>query len=217
MKPEFRSKQGNRNHWEIIIDGEKWREVHRTIFGAKPAFPPFTLQDDLQSIFDDYEFRRVKGYLLWRLSKQSMHSEQIIKQLGARLVQPDTIDRIVEELQQNGMIDDEAWLRNFIGSNGKKAGLPVILNKLRAKGLSRETIGHLSAEWENPEGEYEAIQRLLNTRYRNKDLCQYDERKKAIASLLRKGFALAQVKAAIAARIKLNGSIQDDFEEEIPI
>ena len=201
MKVSFVPKEGRRERWQIIVDGEEWREVHRTIFGAKPVFPPLSQDSDFQAIFDGYEHRRVKNYVLWRLSKQSYHSEQMSKMLRERLVQERTIDSVLKELQESGYLDDEAWLKAFVRSQQKRYGLPIILSKLRMKGLSVGTLQHLSEDRGNPEGELEAIRHLLQTRYRLKDLTDYKIRQKVFASLVRKGFSFDQVKAAIAQNL----------------
>jgi regulatory protein len=120
MQVTFRPKEGNRDHWEIVVDDEKWREVHRAIFGRKPIFPSLPSEDKLQSVFDTLEYRRVKGYVLWRLSTQSYHSEQLAKLLRDRLVQTHTIQRVLQEYQGMGFLDDEAWLQSFMRIQQKR-------------------------------------------------------------------------------------------------
>lgn len=198
MEVIFRPKQGNRDRWDIVVDGEKWSEVHRAIFGRKPFFPPVPIEKDLQSLFDAFEYRRVKGYVLWRLSKQSYHSEQLAKLLRDRLVQDHTIDRVIQEYRDLGFLDDESWMQNFMRVQQKRYSLPFILSKLYAKGFSSETIQRLSNEWKNPEEELQAIQHLIKTRYRSKDLKEPKSRQKVIASLARKGYAFDQIQTALS-------------------
>jgi regulatory protein len=193
----FRPKEGNRDRWEIIVDGEKWREGHRAIFGRKPVFPPISTEKDLQRLFDAFEYRRVKGYVLWRLSTQSYHSEQLAKLLRDRLVQDHTIDRVIQEYREMGVLDDDSWLQSFMRTQQKRYSLRFILNKLHAKGFSSETIQRLAIDWKNPDEELQAIQHLIRTRYRSKDLKDYKSRQKVIASLARKGYAFDQIQTAL--------------------
>lgn len=197
MQVTFRLKEGNRDRWEILVDGEKWREVHRAIFGRKPFFPPISTETDLQHLFEAFEYRRVKGYILWRLSTQSYHSEQLAKLLRDRLVQDRTIDKVIQEYREMGFLDDESWLQSFMRAQQKRYSLRFILNKLHAKGLSSETIQRLANEWKNPDEELQSIQHLIKTRYRSKDLKDYKSRQKVIASLARKGYAFDQIQAAL--------------------
>jgi regulatory protein len=200
LKVTFQPKHGNRDRWEILVDGEKWIEVHRAIFGRKPSFPPLSHQENLQSVFDAFEYRRVKGYVLWRLSTQSYHSEQLAKLLRERLVQHGTIDRVLKEYQEMSFLDDDAWLQSFMRIQQKRYSLRVIVSKLHAKGLSTKTIQRVAKEWKNPEEEMEAIQHLLKTRYRTKDLSQYQDRQKVIAALMRKGYTFDQIQMALTHR-----------------
>ncbi len=197
MKISWKVKPGNPHYWEIWVEEEKWREGHRSIFGRKPAFPSCSSPEELPAVFDAFEYRRVKGYVLWRLSQQSYHSEQLRKLLQGRFVQPPTIEKVIQELKGSGYLDDRAWLQGFMRGQERRYGLPLILLKLRAKGLSSSTLQTLAAEWErDPQQEIEAIQHLLKTRYRSKDLTQYKEKQKVVAALLRKGYSFEQIHQA---------------------
>lgn len=200
MLVTFKPKEGNKDRWIIFLGEEKWREVHRSIFGRHPVFPPLSSECLLQSTFDALEYRRVKGYVLWRLSKQSYHSEQLAKLLRDRLVQSKTIEQVIEEFKEKGFLDDESWLQSFKQSQLKRYSRRLILTKLRAKGLSAETLQGLEEDWNNQinqEDELQSIRRQLQTRYRSKNLSQYQERQKVIAALIRKGYSFDQVQAVL--------------------
>lgn len=196
MQVTFRLKEGNRDRWDILVNGEKWREGHRAIFGRKPIFSSSDNQN-WQHLFDHFEYLRVKNYVLWRLSTQSYHSEQLGKLLRDRLVQDNMIDRVIQEYREMGFLDDEAWLQGFMRIQQKRYGLRFILNKLRMKGLSSKTIQNLENEWKNSDEESQAIQHLINTRYRSKDLKDFKSRQKVIAALMRKGYGFDQIQTAL--------------------
>lgn len=193
----IQSKEGNKERWEIFLDGEKWREVHRTIFGKHPSFSKVQSIEEWEAVFDAMEYQRAKGYVVWRLSSQSYHSEQLVKLLRERLVRAKTIEKVIHDCRQAGYFDDAGWLRNYIASRQKKESIRSILQKLKSKGLTDESLEGLSEEWMNPEDELQAIQQLLQTRYRSKDLSQFKEKQKVIASLMRKGYRYDQVKMAL--------------------
>jgi regulatory protein len=198
LKVIWQPNRENANHWEIWIEGEKWREVHRAIFGRHPSFPSISSWEELPALFEAFEYRRVKGYLLWRLSTQSYHSELLAKLLRERLVSPQTIERVLNEFAAMGYLDDAAWMQRFMQTQKKRYGVPLILSKLCAKGFSQETIRQLTVEWkEEGEDTIEAIQHLLQTRYRSKDLTHYKEKQQVIAALLRKGYSFDQIRQAL--------------------
>lgn len=190
-------KEGNKDRWEILIEGEKWREVHRTVFGKHPTFPVVQSMEEWPAVFDAVEYQRAKGYVVWRLSAQSYHSELLVKLLRDRLVQRKTIDKVMRDCHQAGYFDDENWLKNYIQMHQSRYGWRFIATKLKAKGLSVETLEGLFEEGQDPEEERQAIRHLLETRYRSKDLSQFKEKQKVIGALLRKGFSYEQVKEAM--------------------
>lgn len=72
----------------------------------------------------------------------------------------------------------------------------MILSKLRQKGLSPQTLSHIEPSL-SPTEEFNAIQHLLETRYRSKDLKDRKTRQKVFAALMRKGFSYEQVSHAL--------------------
>lgn len=196
----FQPKEGNQTLWEVFVEGEKWREVHRSIFGRKPRLTSVSNEKELESAFDLYEYGRVKGYVLWRLSKQSFHSEQLRKQLRDKIVQDSTIAQVIEEFKRLSLLDDEAWIQGFARAQRKRYGLRHAQQKLQAKGFSRETIEKLTDYWEEGGEEDGVIDQLLKSRYRTKNLSDPKERQKVIASLMRKGFLYSQIQAALQRR-----------------
>lgn len=200
LQVTFQPKEGNQTLWEVCVEGEKWREVHRSIFGRKPRLPLISDEKQLEAAFDTYEYGRVKGYVLWRLSKQSFHSEQLKKQLRDKSVPESTVDQVIEEFKRLNLLDDEAWMHSFARVQKKRYGLRLVRQKLQAKGFSRETIQKLTDHWEEEGEEEGVIDQLLKTRYRKKNLSDVKERQKVIASLIRKGFSYSQIEAALEGR-----------------
>ena len=215
MKVVFVPKQGRKEQWEIFVEGERWKDVHRTIFGAKPLFPP-VVSGALQSIFDEYEYRRVKQYVLWRLSKQSYHSEHLSRLLSERLVQQKTRDRVLKEFQDAGYLDDDAWLKAFLNSQKKKCGLHLILSKLRKKGFSSHTLQKISENWADEADDLQAIGHLLNTRYRLKDLKDYKIRQRVFAALVRKGFSFENIREAFSILTQFSDDFFADGRQDTP-
>jgi regulatory protein len=190
-------KESIKERFEIHVEGNWWRDIHQTIFGRNPLPPKVSTLEEWGDAFNVWEYRSAKRYVIWRLSKQSYHSENLSKMLRERLVQGQTIKAIIDELISQGFIDDEAWVASFVRSQSKRCGLRVIQQKLRAKGISTDTSSFVD---DSAAAENDAILHLLNTRYRKKDLSQPKEKQKVIASLMRKGFQYQQIVAALQDR-----------------
>lgn len=196
MEVTFHPKIGNKDCWEIFVDGEKWREVHRTIFGKNPVLSSPSSEKNLQSMFDELEYQRAKKYVLWRLSAQNYHSQLLSQLLRARLVQDHTINRVIDDCHKMHLLNDDSWLQSFMKKELKRYSLRVVLRKLHAKGFVSETLEDLAQEW-NSENEVMAIWHLLQTKYKKKDLTEVKERQKCIAALMRKGYSYEKIKRAL--------------------
>lgn len=177
--------------WTIFLDNEPWKTIHSAIFGRRLNFPSECLSlSEWEQFFYEKECQQAKQYLLWRLSRQSLHSQQIKKILKEKLVTPSVIETVIEEFIQKGYLDDDHWIKSYINAQRKRFGLPIIASKLKAKGITIEDIEGI----QDTEKEKEVIQHLLHTKYRLKDLSDRTQRQKVIASLLRKGFSYESIR-----------------------
>lgn len=197
MKVEIIPKPGRKEIFSIFIEEEFWKEIHTSIFGRQPSFSDCSSVLEWPAIFAKKEYERVRNYVLWRLSSQNYHSAQLSKLLKERLVTARTIEMVISEFQDKGFLNDQAWIESFIRSQRKRLGLPAVMRKLQAKGISNEELRDIQAEWRDPEEELRNIAKLLQTRYRSKDLSQLKEKQKVIASLMRKGFAYELIQQSI--------------------
>lgn len=204
MKIDVMPKEGRKEIRTIFVDGEPWRDIHTSIFGKNFSFPPCATRTEWKVFFEKWEYQRVKNYVIWRLSTQPYHSEQLQKLLRERLVRQQTITKVLEECLSSGYLNDEAWIESFMRNQQKKNGLRSILLKLQAKGLTAETVQEIRSNWNRPEEEKEAILSLLRTRYRSKNLNDFREKQKTIASLMRKGYAFEQIQSALETFSELN-------------
>lgn len=183
--------------WDIFIEGEKVCTVHRSIFGKTPKFSSITCLSEWEPLFDKAEYQRVRGYVIWRLSTQSYHSDQIKKLLRERFVREKTINRIIQEFSTSGYFNDEEWLISQIRLLERRYGARAVLFKLKQKGLSSDVLVQARDLLMSSEGEKEAISRLLETKYRAKNLSDFKEKQKVIASLMRKGFSYEVIQNVI--------------------
>jgi regulatory protein len=196
MKIEIKAQPGRREILMIYLDEEEWRKIHCSIFGRSPKFPCKSSMEEWEAAFQDMERKKVKLYVLRRLSAQSYHSVQLAKLLREKFVQPLTIQRIIEECQAYGYLNDEAWLENYMKAQLKRLSLRAALSKLQTKGFPREILDDMAEKWTDPQEEAKAIEKLFQTRYRHKNLSDFKERQKVFASLLRKGYSYEQVQKA---------------------
>lgn len=178
----------------VFIDEEPWRNIHSAVFGRYPKpFKPQASREEWNVTFQALEYRKTKEYVLRRLSAKSYHSSQLKKLLKERLVDPKIVDRLIQECTDWGFLNDKAWLDSFMRVHRKKYSKRAIEAKLRVKGIPVEVLKDLLDEWNDPEEEIKIIQTLIKTKYRSKNLGDFKDKQKVIASLMRKGFGFTQI------------------------
>ncbi|MBA2369043.1 MAG: RecX family transcriptional regulator [Candidatus Protochlamydia sp.] len=197
MKIEILPKEGRKGVLTLFVDGEIWRDLHTSWAGHHPVFPACTTNEEWEAAFEQFEYKRVRGYVIWRLSAQAYHSQTLSKMLRERSVRSSTIDRVLKEFKASGYINDEAWVASYIESRQKRYGFNAILAQLRSKGLPAEVLQAIERPEKKEEHEKEGIVRLLRTRYRSKDLSEYKTKQKVFAALMRKGFAFENIQCVL--------------------
>lgn len=191
----YQKKEGRLGVLTVLVDEDPWRDIHTQIFGKKPVLHMCckTLSE-LETQFPSLEYKGALAYSMKRLSLKSQPSSELTQCLQERLVSESTIERIISEVTQLGYINDQDWLESFVRRQiARNLGPQAIAMKLRAKGISREQSEEILNQLSSSSATQEGISRLLETKYRTKDLRDYKTKEKVIAALIRKGFAFQDI------------------------
>lgn len=192
MKIECRPHTRDKLRLTIFIEDEEWGDIHTSIFGRKPSLPKDCLSlEEFQEKFHALEYKVAKNYLIKRLSAQSLPSTTLAKTLKERLISQENIATLLQEFEQQGYINDSQWTQSFVRQQqARKLGPKAIASKLFLKGFDKETITK-ALKSTGADSQQEAIAKLLTTRYRQRDLKDFREKQKLVASLVRRGFDLS--------------------------
>lgn len=181
-------KEGVRFVFTLYHNEEPLRDVHLFIFGSK--IPTEATQEDIDRI----EYEGAKRYVLKKLSQKAFASTELKALLKKYLVAEKTIQIVLEECMQKGYLDDQAWVESFIRSHmRRKCGPDAIKLKLLHKRIPLSLIESALHSLDSTESRQERIQALLQSRYKNRNLCDFNERQKTISALVRKGFGLDDI------------------------
>lgn len=180
----------HRGVFMITINGEEWRKIHTSIFGKYPKLPEKTSSlQEFAEAFDLLEYQKARNYIVRYLSMQSASSNDFQRLFSERFVSQENADKVISEFQTMGYINDAEWLESFVRSQlARKTGPKMIEYKLRNKGFSEELIEELLERCCTEETQEDRLRTILQTKYKNKDLTDYNEKQKVIAALARKGF-----------------------------
>ncbi|CAF23076.1 regulatory protein RecX [Candidatus Protochlamydia amoebophila] len=197
LKIEVKPHEWRKELFTLYINEERERDIHSSIFGKKPILPTCLQLSDWKEMFDRWEYKRTRNYVIWRLSNQSYHSEQLQKLLKDKLVQPVTIQKVIQECKIAGYLNDEDWISSFMRSHQKKHSLRSILVKLQTKGLTRESLEQIKQEWNQSDQEKNGILTLLRTRYQHQNLRDFVIKQKVVTALMRKGYSFDLIETTI--------------------
>lgn len=202
MKVEYIPKPGSRNLFQIVVDGEEWREVHRIIFGRKQRLPESVISEsELEEVCAAIEFGSAKRYALWRLSRWAQCAAEIAEALAKYRVSEPTCERVLAYLVEAGFLNDQDYVRRLVASEQARGKGPgAIRAKLHRKGITNE-LAHEAVAVVDDDTQAAAVRKLLaSSRYARRNLADPRERQKVIGSLARRGFSFGSISAALRER-----------------
>ncbi len=150
----------------------------------------------------------------WLLPRQYMHAlndavallavrarakGEIEQRLNARRYMPDTVEMVLYKLEKEGLLDDEAFARDWAASRARKqVGKHRIMQELRMKGLPTETAEQAVEALDEEESGAAAValSKKLLRRYQDEP----DERRamqKLMAAMARRGYGWDDAKEAV--------------------
>ena len=165
---------------------------------------------------DEEELEELKAWLLPRqyaealdgavrlLSVRARSEGEIRRKLTERGYMDDTVDMVLYKLEKEGLVDDEAFAREWAASRARsQVGQARILRELTQQGLSRACAQRAVAALDAQEGEdaAEALARKLLRRYAG----EADERKamgKMLAAMARRGYGFEEARRALEAAMR---------------
>ena len=128
----------------------------------------------------------------YRLLKVRSRSEKELRdRLEAKGFDNATIERAVVELSEIGLIDDEAFARLWVESRIKRPlGVHRLASELALKGINKQIIVQVLAEYSNPRQEEEFVRQALAAKMKKlKGLDKKKIKQKLWGFFLRRGFS----------------------------
>lgn len=139
--------------------------------------------------------------LIW-LGRRELTERQIRQRLARLGTDPDAIDTAVERLRAVQALDDarvaSAYART--ASQVKGRGRHRIARELSALGVNDDLAKATLDATSSADEERERLERALQRKARGADLDDHAQQRKVIASLMRQGFDLDGIRAALRRR-----------------
>ncbi len=182
----------------ILLDGEVWREVAKSLFqGELRKFPKDISREEFLSRFSLFEEKRGRSYAIYLLSRRLYLASDLREKLVGKGFSRGVADQIVESCVQKGYIDDSQEIHRLVAKELKKGqSAKAVYYKLRQKKGMREDLLKEALEKANP-SDGDALDKWLEKHAKKIDRSDRDERRKLVAKLLRRGFSPELVFARI--------------------
>lgn len=151
-------------------------------------------RETIEKFSQESEYDRAKSRALWYLSRAD-HSKKALKDKLCRAFSPDAADAAVERMCELGLIDDVRYAQNVAQALAREnKSQKEIMRKLFVKGvpndIAKQAVEGLSCN------AVEQICALLEKKYARR-LHSEDDLQKVYAALIRRGFSLSDVRAAL--------------------
>ena len=176
----------------ISFNGEPYKEFSVAIFGKNPSFPTSDSLEEFEQAFREMEFKFAYIYCIRRLAAMTYFSLHLKDKLIEKAIDPSTAEEVIQKCLKEGYLNDDEWIASFIKSQlRKKNGPAAIAAKLQSKGVGSHQFKPILDNLAPEETQMEQIQTLLDTKYRNSDVNDFQAKQKLIGALSRKGFKIS--------------------------
>jgi regulatory protein len=136
-------------------------------------------------------------YGFWLLGRKEYSEKELRTKFKEKEYNQDDINKVISYYQSNNYQSDARFTRMFINSKISKMGISKLKSKLSfEKGINKDTIDEVLAELEL--SEIDNVIKLVETRFKNKDLKDHKEKSKAVRYLASKGFSFDDINNAIS-------------------
>lgn len=196
--------------WEIELDGAK------KVFVNGSIIEEFDLQKGQTLTFAALErirgadiLRKAKKRALYLVGEREMCRGELLKKL-AKTYGGEVAEEAAEYICELGYVNDEEYapkLAEYLLKR-KKWGVRRVRYEMITRGLDRGLVDNILADIPGDDLDEELIS-LIERRYINK-IADYDDRRRTIAALARRGYDFGAIKRCIEAVLEDN---EDDFED----
>lgn len=200
--------------WEIELDGAKKVFVNASVVDEFNVKKGQTLTSAaLEQITGADVLRKAKKRALYLIGEREMCRGELLKKL-TKTYGAEIAEEAAEYVCDLGYVNDEEYapkLAEYLIKR-KRWGVRRVRYEMIMRGLDRELVENTLADIDEDELDEELIT-LIEKRYINK-IADYDDRRRTIAALARRGYDFGSIKRCIESVLENNEDDFDDYNEE---
>ncbi len=188
---------GRKPHYRVSLEGSQPLELSDWTIGKFGLRKGDDLDDAaVEKIIEAETETRAKSVAVNYLSYRQRSSKEIRDHLMRKGFERELCDKIINNLQSTGMINDREFARSFVKDRllRKPAGFALFRQQLAAKGIAPDAAEQVLEELVSPQYQQKAALELVKRRMRlaHHSLSKLDaekRKKRLVDFLLRRGFS----------------------------
>ena len=198
--------------WQIELDGDRKYYVNGSIVGEYELEKGQTITNgELSRIKDADTLRKAKKRALYLLGERMMCRGELLSKLTKTYVE-EIAEQAADYVCDLGYVNDEQYapkLADYLIKR-KKLGVRRARYEMLRRGLDRELVENTLADIPDDEID-EELTALISKKYSQK-VSDYDDRRRTIAALARRGYDFGAIKRCIDAFVQ-NTEDNGEFDE----
>lgn len=136
---------------------------------------------------------KLYNYSIYLLGRKDYFVKELKRKFKEKGYEEEDVIIVLDYLIENGYQSDEKFARSFVV---QKINAKIGFSKIKSllvfeKGVDRDIVENIMCEFESTD--LENIKKLVDIKYRNKDLKDFKEKNKAFRFLVSKGFSFEDI------------------------
>lgn len=153
-------------------------------------------EETIALVKNEVLLKRAKMRAMYLLNAMPRTEQQLREKLTQNGYPGDVIDGAVQYVKSFGYINDESYIRNFILGKKQNKSKREIIMLLEQKGLKGELVDTIVEEMYEEDSEVSTIRELMRKKRWDPSEMEMQERQKAFAYFMRKGFSYEEIRKA---------------------
>ncbi len=153
-----------------------------------------------RQITEDLLPKRCKLRAMNLLQKKDYTERQLRDKLVEGLYSSEIVDEAIEYVKSYRYLDDDRYARDYIAYHMENRSRARIMQDLMGKGVSKDRITGIMEELyaeDDGEAEMAQVRKLLEKKHYDPENCDFKEKQKIMAFLMRKGFSMDMIRRAM--------------------
>ncbi len=164
-----------------------------------------------RQIAEEVLLPRAREKALYLLGSQGRTAAQMERRLLDEGYPTEIVGKVMEFLEEYRLIDDDAYVRNYLSMNSAGKSRRQLICELQQKGVEQGKIKQILEE--EPPDEEKSAAKLVERKLKGRRQISYEEKGKLSAYLGRKGYSYDVIRRVLGNMMTENEDFREDGQE----